>query len=335
MARRYKKNRKREVQDWAQEQLDAYYSRRGISQTIRDTPVKNVDYYLSYTDVKAIYEKYNIRYFRNKEEFNKYFKDEGLINTHGNIEDRKGLLDKMWEDYKHRDALIRTGQYEDIRTQVYKENYIKALKAIGAPEYVINTLEKIDLKKWQILSVTPNADKGEESDTILPHLGGFAYSTKGDNGRFMDAQDYMPDILSAIEAIGEKDLLMSEWNEIYQAEERARSARLYYEMEQEEINRLRTTELKQVIRIIPKKVQEQLSDLYEAKDVRETIMGAIPAKTQAGRPRMRISRKGNVYIPFVGSQASSRTSQLVSEIFNEFERRGLSPSEFVEGWDRE
>lgn len=329
MARKYKK-RKGEKKDWVSEQLDKYYSNRGIAQTIRDTPIIGEPIH-SIREVSQIYERYNIREFKNKEEFVKHFTNEGLIDNVKDLPNRQALLDKMWEDYKHRDALIRTGQYDDIRTQIYKDNYIKALKAIGVPEYVINTLQKISLDKWDILATTPNPNKDSKSDTLLPHLGGFAYSTKGDNDRFLNPEDYMPDILNAIKEIGEGDLLNRE--EQLQQEEEDRKADRYYRMEEEEINRLRTTELKQVIRVIPKQIREHLSDLYEARDVRETVMGAIPATTKSGRPRMRISKKGNIYIPFVGSQSSSRTGQLVSEIFNEFERRGLSPAEFVEGWD--
>lgn len=322
MARKYKK-RKITKKDWVTEQLDDYYSRKGIAASVRETKVDWSRYNES-VDVTEIYERYHINQFTSQEEFKEYYIKKGLVDDRLSLPKREQLLKKMWNDYVKREQLMFTGQYEEIRTQVFKDNYIKALVAIGAPRYVIEELEKATLDKWKTLATTPDTDKTSLSDTKLPHLGGFAYSTKGDNERAYDMEKIVGDVIRAAREAG--IYIMEKFYDMEYADEAA--FRQEEQWRNEEIERMAP-----VIRFIPKEARESLEDLYTEYDVRQAVLSTLPVRTKAGRLRTRISKKGNIYIPFIGSQGSARSRELISEIVSEFERRGLDLADIVEGWD--
>ena len=118
--------------------------------------------------------------------------------------------------------------------------------------------------------------------------------------------------------------------------EAARQAGIVIDDTQDLMRNQQIITLRRVTRLIPREVQENLSELPTAQDVRESTLSALSPVTKGGRKRFRISRAGNLYIPFVGSQGSKseETRQLIADIQTEFERRGLSLSDFIEGWNK-
>ena len=319
MARKYKQ-RKAVKKDWVTEELDRYYKSKGIAQSIRNTPV-DWSRYNENVDPSIVYDKYNIRQFTNKDQFRKYYLEKGLVDDRVDLKERERLLNKMWNDYVKREQLIMTGQYEEIRTKQFKDNYIKALEAIGVPAYYIEKLSSATLEEWQKMAIIPNTDKTSSEDKKLPHLGGFAYSTKGDNERAYDMEKILGDVIKAAREAGIDIADLSEDIDVSAGE------RLKQEKEHEIIR------LKNVIRFIPSEFKETVYEGYTAEDVYERALSTIPVKTRSGRLRARISKKGNIYIPFIGSQGSPKSRRLLTDIITEFERRGLSLSDIVEGWD--
>lgn len=326
MARKYK-TRVNTKKDWVTEQLDQYYSSKGISATVRNT---KVDYsrYNDSRDVSEIYERYNINQFTSESQFRDHYIKKGLIDDRVSLPERERLLKKMWYDYVHREQLMFTGQYEEIRTQVFKDNYIRALQAIGVPEYYINTLQMASLEEWQRLATIPNTDKTSMEDGKLPHLGGFAYSTKGDNERAYDMEKILGDVIKAAREAG---IYMATPEYLEEQRENEEMQRLADELDQEWNNQV--IYLKQVIRIIPQDIRNDVYSTFSPEDLYDRALANIPVRTKSGRLRARISKSGNIYIPFIGSQGSDRTSRLLTDIITEFERRGLDLSEIVEGWD--
>ena len=328
MARKYRKRKSRK-KDWVSEHLDQYYSRKGIAAIVRNTPVdwsRHTD-----RDPTEVYERYQINQFTSKEQFRDYFIKNGLVDEKLTLKKRERLLDKMWNDYVHREQLMITGQYDEIRTQIFKDNYIKALVAIGVPNVYIKALEKAGLNEWSKMATLPNPNKDEDSPTKLPHLGGFAYSTKGDNERRYDMAKILTDVISAMLEAGitipSLNPILDEDGDLSEEDMRANNAR---EKEyQEEVVRLR-----QVIRLIPKDEVEGIRTAFSAEDARERALSVLSYKTKSGAKRIKKSKSGNLYIPFVGSQRSPRTRELIADIITEFERRGLTLEDFVEGWNK-
>jgi len=70
--------------------------------------------------ISALYKRANIRYFSSKEEFIDYLSHTSLS---------LATKAEYWEQYKARDLLIRSGEYEDIKADMFKEQYIKAMEA--------------------------------------------------------------------------------------------------------------------------------------------------------------------------------------------------------------
>lgn len=326
MARKYKQ-RKIMKKDWVTEQLDKYYSSKGIASSIRKTPV-DWSRYNPEVDPTPIYERYKIRQFTSKEQFRSYYLEKGLVDDRVNLKERERLLTKMWNDYVKREQLIITGQYEDIRTQIFKENYIKALTAIGVPQYYIDKLQSATLEEWSKIANVPNPDKSSTEDKKLPHLGGFAYSTKGDQERSYDMEKILTDVVKAAKDAGITLYTPEEYRSVVQDEE---SAQLADELDREYNQEV--VRLKQVIRIIPKQIRSTVYDTFTAEELYDRAIANVTPRTKEGKKRVRKSKSGNLYIPFIGSQRSAQTRQLVSDIITEFERRGLSLSDIVEGWD--
>lgn len=151
-----------------------YYSGLKISDDISKIPLSinryfKRDMHLGTRDVKNIYAKYNIVYYGSKEEFMRSKEPYKL-----KAEEREVL----WKDYEHRHKLIISGQYEEYRTKLFRDNYLNAMRRIGASEKEIQILENISLEDWSLMEITPNVEKDNLRDKLLPPLGLFHYDDK-------------------------------------------------------------------------------------------------------------------------------------------------------------
>lgn len=317
MPRKYIRHKPLPTKEWTERQLDAYYNKHKVKDIILNTPI---DYtrsdMMSQNELESIYKMYNINYYSSKDDFVKDFKE------NSNITD--DMIDKMWNDYRYREALIRRGQYEEIRTRIFRDNYIKALKAIGMSDEQLKVIDKLPLSKWKEVASVPNPDKTSWSSTKLPHLGGFAYSTRGDEVRKVGIEDIWNEVLSTFEI--NEDMTDEQMEE---AREQTRRFIRERDLQFKEVKKRYTT----VVRFIPKDRREQLNE-NSIDDYEESIRSLITPTTKSDRKRVKKSKKGYLYIPFVGSQKpESKNKDIVSDIINEFLGRGMSYSDFVEGWD--
>lgn len=121
---------------------------------------------------KSIYEKFNIRQYSNMNELTRDMIEYGRD---------KDQIANIIKDYKHRDELIRSGQYEEYRLSSYKQRYIRALKIANIDPAIIKNIEKLDLSKFSDLMGLRDARTDTTSKYRLPQLGGFNYYSIGIN----------------------------------------------------------------------------------------------------------------------------------------------------------
>lgn len=117
-----------------------------------------------------IYEKFNIRQYGTTAELIRDMQDYGRT---------KEEIDNIIKDYKHRDELIRSGQYEEYRLSSYKSRYVKALKIANVDDSIIRNIEKLDLNRFSDLMGLRDARTDTTNKYRLPQLGGFNYYSIG------------------------------------------------------------------------------------------------------------------------------------------------------------
>ena len=320
MPRKYVRRKPLPTKEWTEQKIDEYYTKRRVKDSILNIEIdKSRDDSISMNDLRQIYWRYGINYYATKRDFVTSMKE----NTKDITDD---MIEEMWKAYKHRDALIRTGQYQEERTRIFRDNYLKSLNAIGTPDRVLDALRAIPLKQWDTVANIPNPDKSSPSITKLPHLGRFAYSTKGGDERDPSASEIWRDVLTTF-GIDPDDM---QQKIDYDAEVKYFNdiTREYEEAWGESKKRM-----KAVIRLIPKPKREEINR-NSIDDYEESILSLVEPTTKKGKKRVKWSKKGYFYIPFVGSQnPKSKNAQIVSNIVNEFRGRQLKYSDFVEGWD--
>lgn len=151
-----------------------YYAGLKMSENIRKIPLNMNKYWkrdqqLYSSDIKEIYDKYGIAYYKNKAEFDSAKEVYDLTTSQ---------KEELWNDYQYRHKLIISGQYEDYRINVFKENYIKGMRRLGASETEIDVLSKLTTSQWEFLATLPDANKNNIKDKRLPPLGLFNYDDK-------------------------------------------------------------------------------------------------------------------------------------------------------------
>ena len=163
-----KPNKVREYNDW-------YWGGR-VSEEIKDTKINYRKYQQFHKQVsnieaykKSIYDKYNIKQYKNKQEY---------IDKHKDYIGEEEA-NKRWKDYQHRDILISSGQYDEIRIHQYQESYATKLRKAGYPEDVAHNIEKLTPKQFNEIMLLPNADKTSLKSSVLPDIGNFQYRIKG------------------------------------------------------------------------------------------------------------------------------------------------------------
>lgn len=122
------------------------------------------------TYASLMYEKFRIREYK---DINELQRD---LTNYGNSTEQ---IEEKIKQYKHRDQLIRSGQYEEYRLNQYRKNYIKALKIANVDELYIRNIEKMDLLKFGSLVILRDARTDTTSKYKLPQLGGFDYHIMG------------------------------------------------------------------------------------------------------------------------------------------------------------
>ena len=278
MPRKYVRHKPLPTKEWTEQKIDEYYTKRKVKDSILNIKVdKTRDDSISMNELRQIYWRYGINYYATKRDFVTSMKE----NTKDITDD---MIEEMWKAYKHRDALIRTGQYQEERTRIFRDNYLKSLNAIGTPERVLDALRAIPLKQWDSVANIPNPDKSSPSITKLPHLGRFAYSTKGGDERDPSASEIWRDVLTTFGI--DPDIMQQKID--YDAEVKYFNdiTREYEEAWNESKKRM-----KAVVRFIPKPQREQINR-NSIDDYEESILSLVSPTTKSDKKRVKKSKKG-------------------------------------------
>lgn len=92
---------------------------------------------LSDKQVSEVYSRFGLKQFKSEEDFWESRKKYSDLQNH---------LD--YEFYKHRDDLIRSGQYEAWRAGIYKKEYITTMKQYGIDSDIIDRFERMSDKDF-------------------------------------------------------------------------------------------------------------------------------------------------------------------------------------------
>lgn len=149
--------------------------------------------------------KYNIPIFDNYQNFKENAR------RYGNYTNKEIL--REWRRYKHRDLLIATGQYQEIRSEEYRVNYVRAMAEKGIDQNLIEFILNLSLEEWNNFSILPTTDKGSRLKHQAPDLSQFYIEDTDDIG------DLNEEIFRTLEqALGSDDPRIQALKEQLQAE---------------------------------------------------------------------------------------------------------------------
>lgn len=323
-----------------------YYTDRQVSKSLNGIqaygPRSNETY------IQSIYDKYNITRFKDKNEFEfvayRYARSAVTKSKKARkkpteypqeYEDRiekmvQEELDKRWREYKHRDDLIATGQYDKIRIGDYRDKYIQQLKNASVNPELIKIFEEMSLKKFDEIVKEPDAQRDTKSKRRLPAIG-FYYPQKG-----MGDKDYSTPVEEElVELLKEHniDIPESMLSESYQ-NERIEAEIREAEIDAEYLQGLSSSDLRKVARRRYRSRGAQLTIGMLPRDVRINVSTRMSSKhgdmavyyemysqeKYYGKTIVRQSKSGNYYIPFVGSTRKGGRNQKFIKGYVEFKR---------------
>lgn len=285
---------------WAR--FKEYYNNRNIKSDIYNMPLDQQAYdkYESQESqeqyVSEIYKKYNIKRFSSKKDFtNSINKEESTLwLTPTEINNR-------WKYYEKRDKLIRSHQYDMIRLDNYREQYIKMLEQLNISQSYIDTIRNMSYDKWSELISEPNTDKDSPYTKKLPIMGEFDYHVHGvfNNEK---KEDYEQRIMDAFNSVGVSlynDDLMDNINvELEEQRVEPLNSEAFYsslaDYERFERN---------VVRILPRKYKYDIISNLSSNEKYKTeiyVFETMYNQEKLGKKLTRVVN-GNFIINFVGS----------------------------------
>ena len=286
---------------WAR--FKEYYNNRNIKSDIYNTPLdqqaydkyESQEYQEQY--VSEMYKKYNIKRFSSKKDFtNSINKEESTLwLTPTEINNR-------WKYYEKRDKLIRSHQYDMIRLDNYRDQYIKMLEQLNVSQVYIDTIRNMSYDKWSELISEPNTDKDSPYTKKLPIMGEFDYHVHGvfNNEK---KEDYEQRIMDAFNSVGVSlynDNLMDNINVELDAQrwvEPLNSEVFYSSLaDYEKFER-------NVVRILPRKYKGVIMNNLSSDDKYKTEINVFETMYEREKLGKKLTRvvNGNFIINFVGS----------------------------------
>lgn len=150
-------------------------SRKSSVKAFKDV-LREVNYngYRKYTEeeVKNFMEKTGLRYFANQKEYEEYYYN---VDVYRERPHKYG-----WKDYSHIKDLVSSGQYETIRDEYARQEYIYKLQEIGVSDDIINYIETMPIKDFMNkYNAEINPDKTDLKENRIPLLG-FKYKVYAD-----------------------------------------------------------------------------------------------------------------------------------------------------------
>ena len=180
--------------------------------------------------------------------------------------------------------LAKTGQLADMKMATFKNNYIKALESRGVSKDIIESLKALSLKKWAELYYESNPDKNI-SNSGLPKIKNL-YLISANNNATLE---------NNLKKIIDKYTNQEDNSQITEPEEKL------YEYQPKAHNKghmeHRVKYKKRYGRIFRK------SAIVSADSKEINIENSILKMIDYDKSKIKVSKKGNYYIPFVGSSA--------------------------------
>lgn len=285
--------------------IDEFYKRYQYSKDIlkisidRDKEFKymregNRDNY-----VNEIFERYNLlrnpdtkRPFTDIQEYGNYLRK--------NTPYTNEQIEYLWKDYNKIKGLVYTGQYEDYRINAFRDSYINAMKQSGLSKEAMDNLENLSIEQFANLANMRNADKSKERKWRLPELGGFNYHIQDTEAMKDYATNAEKEIRELFKEMG------LEWKEYD-----------YRQVDFTEINKRRAShyksysaDVRKAIRVINRTYNTVTNRVDESKygenevgnvEFLERTVKSMSRTTSKNNQVIRKSKKGEYYIPFVGS----------------------------------
>lgn len=91
-------------------------------------------------------------------------------------------VDKWYSYYEHRELLILSGQYDELRMNMYREQYISHLNLGNANEELIRNIKELTPEQWKKLVEQPDVKVDSDKSRELPSLSNiYSYDSKVDN----------------------------------------------------------------------------------------------------------------------------------------------------------
>lgn len=241
---------------------------------------------------RKIYERYNIPYFKTKEEFIKRNSEYNyVVEKDGKqfiktkelpITDKQ--LEALWEYHSKRHKLIMSGQYEEIREEMYKENYATGLRRLGATQQELDQIMSLTHTDLLKLLNEGGASKEATSKYALPEVGLFSYD---DVSQLAEVRNR---IKTAFQTILGRDFI-------------------YDETETSEY-------LKKIRRFVPR---EEIEELEEEDNL---SYYSLIDNFDTSRIKLKETKTGSYYyVPFLGSERG-KNSDLIKDIVSRKKRLG-------------
>lgn len=155
---------------------------------LRDRP-------LAQEQIDNIHKKYSITYYSSRHDFDEHYSKYArtaiitdIKQSHKQFDNDKQKqeyitnqvnerLDKQWEFYQHRELLIQSGQYDEIRTEQHRQQYIEHLRLANVDADVIENINRLTPEQWARLISYPNADPSSPMSRLLPQMTDIYSST--------------------------------------------------------------------------------------------------------------------------------------------------------------
>lgn len=185
--------------------------------------------------------------------------------------------------------LAKTGQLADMKMATFKNNYIKALESRGVSKDIIESLKALSLKKWAELYYESNPDKNI-SNSGLPKIKNL-YLISANNNDTLEKnlkKAIHKHTIQEDNSQTEEQLFDYQTGELYEHQPKVhnkahREHRVKYNKRYGRIFRNSTI---------------VTADLKEI-----SIENSILKMIDYDKSKIKVSKKGNYYIPFVGSSA--------------------------------
>ena len=180
---------------WAENQFTQSFRNKSLRNTIMNTPIDttrprlsqeqidqqhkkySITEYASYSDFEAKNERYSrTAVIRELNAENKTFKSTKQKEKYIR-EQTTERLQSQWRFYEHREGLIETGQYDEIRTEQHRQQYISHLRMANVDADVIENIERLTPEQWSRLNAFPDVDPKSFKNRLLPNMRDIYSST--------------------------------------------------------------------------------------------------------------------------------------------------------------